>query len=252
MFSANVRETSIGMTRHMHMSPVFLVAVVTLLVTASRLWAIPFGQTRIIVEVNATDGDAGIQVFVDAAGWNRLEVFDPNKQKILDVRGTNSVGIQGVTEIFFESEEPSLEEVPLTELFARFPEGNYTFLGTTVDGKKLTGNAAFAHNIPAGPDIVSPAEGAAVDPGVVVVEWEPVTDPFPGTTSEVTIVGYQVIVERLKPQPLLVFSVNLPATATQVTVSPEFIQANAEYKLEVLAIEASGNQTISERTFKTQ
>jgi hypothetical protein len=56
-------------------------------------------------------------------------------------------------------------------------------------------------------------------------------------------VGYQVVVERVKPKPLRVFSVNLPSTVTQVTVSPEFIETNAEYTFEVLAIEASGNQT---------
>jgi hypothetical protein len=36
-----------------------------------------------------------------------------------------------------------------------------------------------------------------------------------------------------------------------VTVPAEFIQANADYKFEVLAIEQSGNQTISENSFKT-
>jgi hypothetical protein len=55
----------------------------------------------------------------------------------------------------------------------------------------------------------------------------------------------------VKPQPLRVFSVDLPATITKVTVPPEFIQANAEYIFEVLAIEASKNQTISEGSFTT-
>jgi hypothetical protein len=98
-----------------------------------------------------------------------------------------------------------------------------------------------------------PAEGAVLTPnGPVVIDWEPVANPFPGTASAVNIVGYQVVVERVKPKPLRVFSVNLPSTVTQVTVSPEFIEANAEYTFEVLAIEASGNQTISEGGFKTQ
>jgi hypothetical protein len=56
----------------------------------------------------------------------------------------------------------------------------------------------------------------------------------------------------VKPQPLRVFSVNLQPTVTEVTVSPEFLQPNADYIVEVLAIEASGNQTISEGEFKTQ
>jgi hypothetical protein len=99
----------------------------------------------------------------------------------------------------------------------------------------------------------SSTEGAVLDPAQpVVIDWEPVANPFPGTPSAVSVVGYQVIVEQVKPQPLRVFSATLQSTVTQVTVSPEFIQSNAEYTIEVLAIEPSGNQTISEGGFKTQ
>jgi hypothetical protein len=158
----------------------------------------------------------------------------------------------GVTELFFESAEPSFQDLPLDQLLVRFQEGNYTFDGITVDGKRLSGRAALKHNIPAGPIVISPAEGASLDPGSpVVVDWDPVTDPFPGTDLPVTITGYQVIVERVRPQPLLVFSVFLPAAITSVTVPPEFIEANAEYIFEVLAIEASANQTITESSFET-
>ena len=246
------REKSIGMRRPMQILSAFLMAGVMLPVTAPKLWAVPFSQTKIIIEVNATAGDAGIQISVDGAGWTRLEVFDPNKQKIFEVSGGGGVGRQGVTELFFESAEPSFDIQTLHELFARFPEGPYQFKGTTVEGQTLNGKATLTHAIPDGPVIVSPEEDVPVDPSMpVLIVWELVTDPFPDTGSEVEIVGYQVIVERVKPQPLQVFSVNLPATATQVTVSPEFIQANAEYNVEVLAIESGGNQTISERGFRT-
>jgi hypothetical protein len=253
MFSAKVREKSIGVTKQMHMLPVFLLTVLTFLATAPKLWAIPFSQTRIIIETNATAGDAGIQIFLDAAGWRSLEITDPNGQKIFDVSANGSVGTTGVTELFFESAEPSFQDLPLDQLLVRFPEGDYPFIGETVDGKRLTGKATLKHNIPKGPEITSPTEGAALNPNtLVLIEWKPVKDPFPGTNLPVTIVGYQVIVERVKPQPLRVFSVDLPATdKPHVTVSPEFIQANAEYICEVLAIEASRNQTISECSFKT-
>ena len=85
----------------------------------------------------------------------------------------------------------------------------------------------------------------------VVIDWEPVTNAFPGTSLPVTVVGYQVIVERVKPQPVRVFDVTLPATVTAVTVPDEFIEPNADYKIEVLAIEQSLNQTITESSFKT-
>lgn len=224
-----------------------------LLCVVPFLWAIPFSKAKIIIEVNASAGDAGIQISVDGSEWNRLEVFDPNGRRIFEGTGRNSVGTQGVTEFFFESAEPSFDDLPLAELFLRFPEGIYKFAGVTVDGKTLTGKAGFTHAIPDGPEIVSPPGGATVDSiQPVVIAWEPVMRPFPGTTKPVKITGYQVIVERVKPQPLLAFSSEMPATATQVTVPAEFLQGKAEYNVEVLAIEAGGNQTITERAFKAQ
>ena len=226
------------MKSHLHTLSVALLAMVGLLGTVPELWASPFSQAKIIIEVNASAGDGGIQISVDGVGWNRLEVFDPDGQKIFDVRGSNSVGVTGITELFFESAEPSFEDLPLDQLLDRFPEGNYQFNGITVEGRRLTGKATLKHNIPAGPVISSPPDEVTLSPSVpVIIDWDPVTDAFVGTDLPVTIVGYQVIVERVKPQPLLVFSVTLPATVTQVTVPGEFIQANADYKFEVLAIE---------------
>jgi hypothetical protein len=214
--------------------------------------AAPFSQRKIIIEVNSTAGDGGIQISVDGTGWNRLEVFDPNGRRVVDVGGSNSVGVTGITELFFESAEPSFADLPLDQLLVRFPAGNYTFQGTTVDGGRLSGKAALKHNIPAGPSIVSPANGSALDPAApLAIDWDPVTSPFPGTTLPVTITGYQVIVERVRPQPLQSFSVFLPAAITEVTVPPQFLEANADYAFEVLAIEASGNQTITEGNFTT-
>jgi hypothetical protein len=67
----------------------------------------------------------------------------------------------------------------------------------------------------------------------------------------IEIGGYQVIVEL--PEPLRVFSVDLPASVTSVTVPPEFLRPGAEYKFEVLAIARGGgrNQTITESSFTT-
>ncbi len=230
-----------------------LLCVSVLMVTAPQLGAIPFSKTRIINEVNATDGDAGIQIFLDAVGWTQLEVFDPNGQQILDFSAEGSVEQQGITELFFESAEPSFEEQTLGELFLLFPAGMYSFSGETDDGKTLSGKATLSHLIPNGPVIVSPEEGEELEAGSpVVIDWNAVTDAFPGTSPGVTVVAYQVIVEQIKPQSVRVFSITLPATPTQVELPPELIQAKAEYKFEVLAIGAGGNQTITESTFKTQ
>jgi len=240
------------MERLMRIVCATLAAIAGWFLSATDLWAVPFSQTKIILEVNATAEDGGIQIFLDGTGWNRLEISDPYGQDVLEVGGSSSVGVTGITELFFESAEPSFEDLPLPQLLARFPEGRYSFEGMTVDGKSLSGAATLRHSIPAGPRVFSPAEGSTVSPSFpVLVDWDPVSSPYPGTSAPVTISGYQVIVERVRPQPLLAFSVFLPATVTQVTVPPEFIQANADYKFEVLAIEESGNQTITESSFST-
>ena len=64
---------------------------------------------------------------------------------------------------------------------------------------------------------------------------------------ELNIVGYRAIVEREKP--LRVFNADLPSDVNSVTIPSEFLEPGTTYKLEVQAIEKSGNQTISEITF---
>lgn len=211
---------------------------------------IPFSATKILIEVNATDGDSGLQLFLDGVGWERVGVFDPHGEKIFRVRGKGSVGLQGVTELFFESAEPSFDDLPLDEFLERFPEGQYTFVGRSVDGDRLVSTAELTHNLPAGPVLISPEEDAVVATNAVIIMWEKVTSQFTGDPLEGEIVGYQVLVEQEEPV-LRVFSADVTADVTMVTVPPEFMLPGVEYKYEVLAIEESGNQTLSERAFST-
>ena len=74
---------------------------------------IEFSDSRIIIEINATDGDSGIQMFVDGEGWDWLIVFDPKWKTVLRARGSGGVGDTGLTELFFESAEPGFDDLPL-------------------------------------------------------------------------------------------------------------------------------------------
>ncbi len=138
---------------------------------------IQLAETAIRIEINDTDGDAGIQIFLDGEGWDSMTVTDPDGNTILDISAVGSVGIQGITELFFESAEPSFEEQPLEELLELFPEGIYRFAGTTTEGDALKGKARLTHALPDGPVLVSPGEDDEVDPDNTVIEWEPVADP---------------------------------------------------------------------------
>lgn len=196
--------------------------------------------SRIYWEYNASANDLGVHVSLDGEDWKRLKIVNPKERTIFAVEGKGPYGNLGMTELFFEGAEPSLVDFPLADLLALFPEGRYDFEGKTVDGAEIEGTGTFSHAIPAGP-----AVSAAVGPGnALVISWTAVTAPPPGFPARpITIAGYQVIVDT--------FQVTVPATTRMVTVSPEFVAslASGEQPFEVLAIEANGNQTLTEGTF---
>jgi hypothetical protein len=206
---------------------------------------IPFEQAKLIIEVNGTAGDAGLQFSLDSdEPWKTIQISNPAGHKIVDVKAKSNLRDFGLTELFSESNEPPFDEQPLAEFLARFPAGQYPFAGVTIDGQRLTGTATLTHDIPNGPDVTSPPDDGTVSPDDAVVRWTPAPQP-----AGVQVVGYQVIVER--QDPLRVFSVDLPATATSVSISPEYLEAGTDYNVEVLAIDEGGNQTITESSFAT-
>jgi hypothetical protein len=219
----------------------FLVAIVALIVVAAapEAWAAPFPEARIFIEYNATANDLGFHVFLDAEDWKEVEIVSPKGRTIFEVEGKGGFGKLGLTELFFEGAEPSLDEFPLKDLLELFPEGKYTFFGTTVEGKSLMSRATLTHAVPAGPKV-----SADVDGDSLVISWTAVTGPPAGFPNKpIVIVGYQVIVGS--------FQVTVPASVLSVTVAPEFVASlgSGEHQFEVLAIEAGGNQTITEGTF---
>jgi Fibronectin type III domain len=200
-------------------------------------------EAKIIIEFNATDSDLGIQAFLGGPPWEVVEIVSPDGRKVFHVdRGT--LKELGMNELSFESEEPSLDDLPLKQFLALFPEGEYRFLGTTVEGDDLVGTATLTHDIPDAPVVVSPEEGT-VDSDNIVIKWNPVASP-PG----IEIAGYEVTVER--EDPFRVLSADVPPTTTSFTVPADFLEPGTEYKFEVLAIETSGNQTITVGFFETE
>jgi hypothetical protein len=213
--------------------------------------AIEFKDARIKFEINATDGDGGVQIFLDADTWTALEIFDPTGERIFSTSTDGSIAMQGGTELFLESAEPTFAEMPLPDLLERFPAGEYRFEGTSLEGELIAGTATLSHDLPAGPVLLEPADGAEiVDLDHTVLSWEPVP-PANGSP----IIAYQVLV--VEPDtgnpalPAVVLDVMMPADATRLGVPAGFLQPGREYEWEVLAIEASGNQTLSSAVFTT-
>lgn len=223
----------------------FLLMGLVGLALASPAGAAPprFEAAKLFIEFNQTDNDLGFHVFLDAEDWKSVQIVNPSGVTIFTATGKGPYGRPnlGLSEMFFEGSEPSLDDVPLATLLALFPEGKYKFIGTMADGVKLTATSVFSHAVPDGPVVSTEVSG-----GAVIIRWQPVTGPPPGFPNEkIQIVGYQVLVDP--------FEVTLPASATQITLPQEFVDSlqAGSHGFEVLAIDASGNQTITAGSFIT-
>jgi hypothetical protein len=249
--------------------PTALVAFGTAATVAFGVWsasppvqaADKFEEAEVFLELNHTDGDLGIHAKVDGDAWKKMEIKDPNGVEILEVRGKGKLGRHGLTEIFFESEEPNFKKLPPADFLKKFPEGKYKVIGTTIDGERLKSTTRLTHVMPAPPgDITINGIPAAKDcdakplPKVkkpVTIRWAPVTQSHPtiGVPGVIEVNNYQLVVELEEPQ-LLVFSVDLPPSKTKMRISKQFLEPGTEYKMEVLVREKSYNQTAVETCFK--
>ena len=226
--------------------------------TASAAAVVPLKDAKLNIEHNATDKDTGFQGFIDSEGWRRLDVRGPGGP-VLAFDGRGTLARLGLTELFFETVEPENAKTPIDEMLAKLPEGNYTITGPGQENGKSTGRTAgtawLTHDIPAGPTLVSPAEGATVPVRGVVARWRPVSETISG--EPVTVIAYQLIIEKdVEPHRHMIgkvgLSIYVPRSVTSIAVPDGFLEPRTTYQWEVLAIERSGNQTLSSRSFRTR
>jgi hypothetical protein len=266
------------MRKNMGLLALFLIALVVL---ALALPALPgraeeFDEAHIFFELNDTDGDLGIHALIDGDAYDKLQIIGPDKHKMLNLHIKGSLREQGLTEFFFESAEPTFDELSPGEFFDRFAEGDYTIKATTLEGDALKSETELTHTMPAPPGGIQ-LSGVPIDlddvdcddettiPSVmepVTISWEEVTmshpDPDGGGAGvqppiAVTIHNYEVVVEatvEVNGEEFdSVFSVVLPPGVTSMTVPAEFIDQAEEFKYEILAREESFNQTAIESCF---
>ena len=170
---------------------------------------------------------------------------------------------QGLTEIFFESAEPTFDELDPADFFTRFPEGTYEIEGLTLEGEELESEVEVTHLMPAPPTIT--VNGVELPDGCdeasipvidarkarkgVIISWEAITLSHPelGRTNEpIEVVNYQVVLEGDEQD----LTVNLPPDVTEFELPAGFANRGDEFKVEVLVREASSNQTATESCFE--
>ncbi len=218
-------------------------------------------ECRAFIEINASDGDIGFHVLLDAEGWEQARIIDPDGKIIFHEQAHGALKDQKLTENFFESAEPLCEEelveegeddevVTLPEFLERFPAGPYQFRNKLEGGEELAGITMFTHKIPAAP--------VEVDFDGSVISWEYGDDLGECTTfpegfmlaEEGDIVGYEVVLE---PEDDALgsfkFTVQVPSDVNSVTVSAEYLSsldANTPLKVEVGAIERRFDALLNE------
>ena len=236
---------------------------------------IPFDVAHLFFELNNTDGDLGIHALIDGGPWKRLRIEDPNERKMLAVNVRGRLKRQGLTEFFFESAEPTFDELSPDDFFARFPEGTYEIEGRTLDHQELESETEVTHVMPAPPQTLVNGQpmGLQCDdelPGYdapevtppVTISWAEVTmshpDPLGGGAGvqppvAVEINNYEVVVEYEDENEFeSILGVVLPPSETSMTVPEELIglaEPGDAFKFEVLAREESYNQTATESCF---
>lgn len=216
---------------------------------------VPLKEAKLNIEHNFTDKDTGFQGAIDSEGWKDITVTGPGGV-ILKFEADGKLRGLGLTELFFESVEPKNADVPINDMLSRLPEGNYVFSGPTPFGGTTEGTAWLTHDIPKGPTLLSPPNGGTVNHADLTVSWTAVDRTITGKPIE--IIAYQLIVERDRPiHPHMIgkrngLSMYLPPTVTRMQVPKAFLQPGANYNWEVLAIEPSGNQTLSSASFSTK
>ena len=84
-----------------------------------------FPVAELFFELNDTDGDLGIHADIDGGPWTSMLIEGPDDRPLLNIVSSGRLRAQGMTQLAFESAEPSFDELDPSNFFRRFPEGKY-------------------------------------------------------------------------------------------------------------------------------
>lgn len=219
-----------------------------------------FSEAELYLELNDTDGDLGIHASIDGDVWTDLTIEGPGDRTLFELASRGRLRQQGLTQLFFESAEPTFNELAPERFFRRFPEGEYEVEGRLRNGQEIASAVYLSHVLAAPPAQVTLSGVPAAEdcdavplPVIatpVVIDWEPVTDSHPdiGRRGPVAVSRYQVFVER---QGLKLSADLLPAT-TIFEVPAAMTRPGEVFKFEIIVRTTTGNNTAIESCFVVQ
>lgn len=244
-----------------------------------------FGECKVLIEINASDGDIGFHFLLDGDDLNSARIFDPNGKKIFQDQAKGPLKEQKLTETFSESAEPlcwpdpdadpeDLEDiVTLGEFLDLWAAGTYTFTGMSDGGEKSEGETELTYELPAAPIEVDfdgttiswerPGGSMAVESRgdlgncATAAELDILVGNgvLPVHPADVEVESWEAVlapdVDDGDPVGGLVFSIRVPGdiAATEVTVPAEYLAslpADTPVKVEVGAIGGEDNATFTE------
>lgn len=219
-----------------------------------------FSEAELFFELNDTDGDLGIHGSIDGGIWTHLLITGPNGRPLLNIASRENLQTQGLTQLAFESAEPSFEDLSPANFFARFPQGVYVIQAAAHAGGTFSSKVTLSHVLAAPPENillsgVPAAESCGAKPlprvtSPVLIDWDPVTTSHSeiGASGPITISRYQVFVEGESSK----FSVDVMPTVTEVEVPSGVTAQGNLFKFEIIARTAAGNNTAVESCFRMQ
>ncbi|NNF16762.1 MAG: hypothetical protein HKN70_08435 [Gammaproteobacteria bacterium] len=234
------------------------IAITGVVHTAAANEEVEWDEAELFFELNNTDGDLGIHANIDGGPWKKLDIEDPRGKRILKIKASGRLGRQGMTQLEWESAEPTFDELSPTQFFRRFPEGVYEIEGETLEGEELESEVEISHvmaapvgNVTVNSQFAAASCDADVLPVVslpVAIDWDPVTESHPdiGTPGvPVAISRYQLFVERDDVK----FSVDLDSETTEFPIPDAFLSDSGVWKYEIIARTEDGNNTAIESCF---
>jgi hypothetical protein len=237
-----------------------------------------FGECKVLVEINSSDGDIGFHFLMDGDNLVHASLYNPKHRRIFSYVVRRELREQFLTETFAESAEPLCfdplsdddEEnddedfVTLEEFLDRWSEGEYHFFGVGEDWEVSHGKTNLSFNLPAAPTELewqTEEEDGDVEGEI---SWEAGDDLgecsdgmelLPMAPADVGVRAWEVVfepdVEDDDPVNGMKYVVRIPGDSEELEVEVpddylDTLSENTPAKIEVGAIGFDDNATFTE------
>ena len=235
-----------------------------------------FGECKVLVEINSTDGDIGFHFLMDGDDLRRAALFNPDHRKIFYYGTRRELGEQYLTETFAESAEPLCFDptedddpenddedfVTRSEFLDRWDAGTYHFFGIGDDWELSYGATELTFNLPAAPADLEYEEEMDGDDIEGEISWKRGKDLgecsdgmelLPMKPKKVPVAAWEVVLEPDVDGIVSTYKyvVRIPGDAEELEVEVpddylETLPDNTPVKIEVGAIGFDDNATFTE------